>query len=100
MLLLWWQVEKLGDLILKAMEPQMVLFNLYDDWLKSISSYTVSMHSTLISLYRMEGNVGGGKRWRILAKDSKFAELSPAYYSHSQLATWHKLQIHQILFRQ
>ena len=24
------------------MEPQMVLFNLYDDWLKSISSYTVS----------------------------------------------------------
>lgn len=36
------QVEKLGDLILKATEPQMVLFNLYDDWLKSISSYTVS----------------------------------------------------------
>ena len=36
------KVEKLGDLILKATEPQMVLFNLYDDWLKSISSYTVS----------------------------------------------------------
>ena len=36
-----WQVEKLGDLILKATEPQMVLFNLYDDWLKNISSYTV-----------------------------------------------------------
>ena len=35
------KVEKLGDLILKATEPQMVLFNLYDDWLKSISSYTV-----------------------------------------------------------
>ena len=35
------QVEKLGDLILRANEPQMVLFNLYDDWLKSISSYTV-----------------------------------------------------------
>ena len=35
------QVEKLGDLILRATEPQMVLFNLYDDWLKSISSYTV-----------------------------------------------------------
>ena len=29
-----------ADLILKATEPQMVLFNLYDDWLKSISSYT------------------------------------------------------------
>ena len=36
------KVEKLGDLILRATEPQMVLFNLYDDWLKSISSYTVS----------------------------------------------------------
>lgn len=35
------KVEKFGDLILKAMEPQMVLFNLYDDWLKTISSYTV-----------------------------------------------------------
>lgn len=28
------KVEKFGDLILKATEPQMVLFNLYDDWLK------------------------------------------------------------------
>ena len=35
------KVEKFGDLILKATEPQMVLFNLYDDWLKTISSYTV-----------------------------------------------------------
>lgn len=32
------KVEKFGDLILKATEPQMVLFNLYDDWLKTISS--------------------------------------------------------------
>lgn len=36
------KVEKFGDLILKATEPQMVLFNLYDDWLKTISSYTVT----------------------------------------------------------
>lgn len=28
------KVEKLGDLILKATEPQMALFNMYDDWLK------------------------------------------------------------------
>lgn len=39
------KVEKFGDLILKATEPQMVLFNLYDDWLKTISSYTVSIIS-------------------------------------------------------
>ncbi|KAG8802728.1 pre-mRNA-splicing factor 8 [Serendipita sp. 411] len=34
------KMEKFGDLILRATQPQMVLFNLYDDWLKSISSYT------------------------------------------------------------
>ena len=33
-------MEKYGDLILKATKPQMVLFNLYDDWLKTISSTT------------------------------------------------------------
>lgn len=40
------KVEKFGDLILKATEPQMVLFNLYDDWLKTISSYTVTSFIT------------------------------------------------------
>merc|ERR1712232_784704 len=44
------KVEKLGDLILRANEPQMVLFNIYDDWLKTISSYTA--FSRLILLLR------------------------------------------------
>ena len=26
------KIEKFGDRILKATEPQMLLFNLYDDW--------------------------------------------------------------------
>merc|ERR1712054_292915 len=42
--------EKFGDLILKATEPEMVLFNLYDDWLKSVSSYTA--FSRLVLLLR------------------------------------------------
>jgi pre-mRNA-processing factor 8 len=42
------QVEKFGDLILKANEPQMVLFNIYDDWLKTISSYTAFSRLILI----------------------------------------------------
>ena len=42
------QVEKFGDLILKASEPQMVLFNIYDDWLKTISSYTAFSRLILI----------------------------------------------------
>lgn len=44
------KVEKFGDLILKATEPQMVLFNLYDDWLKTISSYTVRMSCIVCTL--------------------------------------------------
>jgi len=42
------KVEKFGDLILRATEPQMVLFNVYDDWLKSISSYTAFSRLILI----------------------------------------------------
>lgn len=42
------KVEKFGDLILKATEPQMVLFNLYDDWLKTFSSYTAFSRLVLI----------------------------------------------------
>lgn len=44
------KMEKFGDLILRATQPQMVLFSLYDDWLKSVSSYTA--FSRLILLLR------------------------------------------------
>jgi len=42
------KLEKFGDLILRATQPQMVLFSLYDDWLKSISSYTAFSRLILI----------------------------------------------------
>ncbi|KAJ8461749.1 hypothetical protein OPV22_034675 [Ensete ventricosum] len=42
------KIEKFGDMILKATEPQMVLFNIYDDWLKSVSSYTAFSRLILI----------------------------------------------------
>ncbi|KAK2806846.1 pre-mRNA-splicing factor 8 [Onygenales sp. PD_10] len=42
------KVEKLADMILRATEPQMVLFNLYDEWLKTISSYTAFSRLVLI----------------------------------------------------
>ncbi|KAG1906375.1 PRP8 pre-mRNA processing factor 8-like protein [Suillus fuscotomentosus] len=44
------KMEKFGDLILRATQPQMVLLSLYDDWLKSVSSYTA--FSRLILLLR------------------------------------------------
>eukprot|EP00190_Bangiopsis_sp_CCMP1999_P005756 CAMPEP_0198726864 /NCGR_PEP_ID=MMETSP1475-20131203/3782_1 /TAXON_ID= ORGANISM="Unidentified sp., Strain CCMP1999" /NCGR_SAMPLE_ID=MMETSP1475 /ASSEMBLY_ACC=CAM_ASM_001111 /LENGTH=1179 /DNA_ID=CAMNT_0044488837 /DNA_START=100 /DNA_END=3639 /DNA_ORIENTATION=- len=42
------RIEKFGDLILKATEPQMVLFNVYDDWLQTVSSYTAFSRMMLI----------------------------------------------------
>ncbi|OQR97218.1 pre-mRNA-processing-splicing factor 8 [Achlya hypogyna] len=42
------KVEKFGDLILRAIEPQMVLFNIYDDWLNTITSYTAFSRLILI----------------------------------------------------
>jgi pre-mRNA-processing factor 8 len=42
------KIDKFGELINKATEPQMVLFNLYDDWLRTISSYTAFSRLILI----------------------------------------------------
>ena len=42
------KLEKIGDLILRATQPQMVLFSLYDDWLKSISPYTAFSRAILL----------------------------------------------------
>ncbi|KAK6453849.1 NUC071 domain-containing protein [Scheffersomyces xylosifermentans] len=47
------KIDKLADIVLKANEPQMVLFNLYDDWLKDISPYTA--FSRVILLLRALG---------------------------------------------
>ena len=42
------KIERFGDLILRATEPQLVHVNLYDDWLRSISSYTAFSRLILI----------------------------------------------------
>ena len=43
------KVEKLGDMILRATEPKMILCNLYDEWTKTgISSYTCFSRLILI----------------------------------------------------
>ena len=47
------KIDKLADIVLKANEPQMVLFNLYDDWLNDISPYTA--FSRVILLLRAMG---------------------------------------------
>jgi pre-mRNA-processing factor 8 len=42
------KIETFGDLILKATEPQMLLFNLFDNWLQGVSSYTAFSRLVLI----------------------------------------------------
>lgn len=42
------KIDKLSDVVMKATEPQMVLFNFYDNWLDSISSYTAFSRTILI----------------------------------------------------
>ena len=42
------KIEKLGDVVSKATESQMVLFNVYDDWLESVSPYTAFSRLVLI----------------------------------------------------
>jgi hypothetical protein len=42
------KIERFGDMILQATEPKMVLHNLYDDWLESVSSYTAFSRLVLI----------------------------------------------------
>ncbi|KAF7458659.1 Pre-mRNA-processing-splicing factor 8 [Cryptosporidium felis] len=44
------KIEKFGDLVLKSTQPSMLLFSLYDDWLKTISPFTA--FSRLILLLR------------------------------------------------
>lgn len=67
------KVEKFGDLILKATEPQMVLFNLYDDWLKTISSYTAFSRLILI-LRALHVN---NERTKIILKPDKTTITEP-----------------------
>ena len=44
------KIDKLQQLVVQATEPQMVLFNLFDDWLSTVSSYTA--FSRLVLLLR------------------------------------------------
>lgn len=42
------KIEKFGDMILTAKEPKMVLFNIFDDWLRTVSPFTAFSRLILI----------------------------------------------------
>ena len=85
------KVEKIGDLILKANEPQMVLFNLYDDWLKSISSYTAFSRLILI----MRALHVNNDRAKIILKPEKTTTTQPHHiWPTLSDAEWVNVEVH------
>ncbi|OWB80202.1 hypothetical protein B5S32_g4460 [[Candida] boidinii] len=61
------KIDKLANIVDTAKEPQMVLFNIYDDWMKSCSSFTA--FNRLIVIMRAL-NVNADKAKFILRPDS------------------------------
>ncbi|EFC49814.1 splicing factor Prp8 [Naegleria gruberi] len=41
------KIDKFNDLVMKATEPKMLVFNIYDDWRESINSYTAFLRLIL-----------------------------------------------------
>ncbi|KAK9390855.1 NUC071 domain-containing protein [Lipomyces mesembrius] len=84
------KIEKLADLILKATEPQMVLFNLYDDWLKTISSYTAFSRLVLI-LRALHVNIDKAKV--ILRPDKSVVTLDHHIWPSFTDEEWIKVEV-------
>jgi pre-mRNA-processing factor 8 len=81
-------IEKFGDLILKATEPKMLLFNLYDNWLKNISSYTA--FSRLILIFRAL-HVNPDKAKRILKPNRQI--ITQSHHIWPQLTDEHWINV-------
>jgi len=85
------KVEKLGDMILRATEPKMMLFNLYDEWLKTISSYTA--FSRLILILRAL-HVNQDKTKLLLRPDKAVITKEHHIWPTLSDEDWIKLEVH------
>ena len=45
-------MPKIHDMVINATEPLMVLYNLFDDWLQTISSFTAFSRLKTIIIYQ------------------------------------------------
>ncbi|KAL3474204.1 NUC071 domain-containing protein [Aspergillus californicus] len=84
------KVEKLADMILRATEPQMVLFNLYDEWLKTISPYTAFSRLILI-LRALHVNIDKAKI--ILRPDKSVITLEHHIWPSLSDEDWMKIEV-------
>jgi pre-mRNA-processing factor 8 len=85
-------VETFGDFILKATEPQMVLFNLYDDWLKTISSYMAFSRLILILRALLVNN----DRTKVVLKPDK-TTITKAHYIWPSLTDEQLIKVEVLL---
>ncbi|KAL2819366.1 putative pre-mRNA splicing factor [Aspergillus cavernicola] len=84
------KVEKLADMILRATEPQMVLFNLYDEWLKSISPY-IAFSRLILILRALHVNIDKAKI--ILRPDKSVITLEHHIWPSLSDEDWMKVEV-------
>ncbi|KAG7817278.1 hypothetical protein KL928_004013 [Ogataea angusta] len=67
------KIDKLLDLVNMAKEPQMVLFNIYDDWMKTCSSFTAFNRLVVI----MRGLEINKERTKLILRPDSSIETKP-----------------------
>lgn len=84
------KVEKFGDRILKATQPEMLLYNLYDDWVQTVSNQTCFSRLILI-LRALNVNT---ERAKIILRPDKATKIEPHHVWPSLSAEdWVKVEV-------
>ena len=83
------KIEKLGNLVNTAKEPQMVLFNIYDDWMDTCSSFTA--FNRLIVLMRSL-QVNADKTKMILRPNSSITTKEHHLWPSLNIDQWREIE--------
>lgn len=84
------KIPKLADLVIHSSEPKMVLFNLYDDWLETVSPYTA--FSRLMLIMRAL-QVGKNKAWDILRPSASVITAPDHLWPSHEPDDWKKIEL-------
>ncbi|KAL9642017.1 hypothetical protein ABK040_004070 [Willaertia magna] len=84
------KMDKFNDLVMKATEPKMVVFNLYDDWRETINSYTAFNRLILI----LRSYHVNAEKTKMLLKPGKGVQTQPHHVWPSfDNKSWMKAEI-------
>lgn len=84
------KIPKLADVVIHSSEPKMVLFNLYDDWLSTVSPYTA--FSRLMLIMRALA-VNKTKSWDILRPSATVKVLPEHLWPSHSPEDWMKIEL-------